>query len=58
LKGNAMLYPNDTEINEITDATIDHHLVLDGTVSLEESDDETIPRIKGLVELFGDFLGD
>jgi len=53
-----MLYPNDTETSEITAATVDHHLILDGTVSLEETDDESIPRIKGLVELFGDFLRD
>jgi len=52
-----MLYRNDTETNEFTDATIEHHLILDGTVSLEDADDESVPRIKGLVELFGDFLG-
>ncbi|HUV20174.1 MAG TPA: hypothetical protein VMZ32_00165 [Gammaproteobacteria bacterium] len=32
-------------------------LVLDGTVHLDYSDDEQIPRVKGLLELLGEYIG-
>lgn len=53
-----MYYPKDAELNEVTDISTEHHLILDGTVSLDNADDESIPRIRGLVELFNDFFGD
>ena len=53
-----MYYPDETKTDDFTDPTIDHKLLLDGTVSLEDGDDETIPRVRGLVELISDYLGD
>ena len=53
-----MTYYNDTESGELTDFGNDHQLVLDGTVYMDEFEEDAVPRIKGLVELFGDFLGD
>ena len=53
-----MYYPKDTELNEITDISAEHHLIRDGTVNLEDLDDDSIPRVRGLIELFHDFLGD
>jgi len=53
-----MYYPKDAELSEITETGGEHNLILDGTVSLDDSDDESIPRVRGLVELFQDFLGD
>ena len=50
-----MFYLVDTEQEENTDKT-DNHLVLDGTVNLDYSDDE--PRVKGLIELLSWYYGD
>ena len=52
-----MYYPKDTEMNDITDFTVEHHLILDGTVHLDDDNDDSIPCIRGLVELFSDYLG-
>ena len=52
-----MYDPNENELNDVTDITDEPHLVLDGTVSLDDYDDDSVPRIRGLVELFNDFLG-
>ena len=51
-----MFYPEDTEPKEHTDRTEDGHLVLDGTVYLDFSDKDQIPRIKGLIELLNQYL--
>ena len=53
-----MNYPKDAELKEITDTGAEHNLILDGTVSLDDTDDDSIPRVRGLIELFNDFLGD
>jgi len=53
-----MYYPTDTEMNDITDFNLEHHLILDGTVNLDDDNDDSIPHIRGLVELFCDYLGD
>ncbi len=53
-----MFYTNDTDTSEATDINGDHHLILDGTVHMDDIEDISVPRIKGLVELFGDYFGD
>ncbi len=52
-----MIHPEDTESKEDTDATEDQHLVLDGTVNLDYSDEDQVPRVKGLVELLNQYFG-
>jgi len=49
-----MSYPEDTESEE--DTTEDQHLVLDGTVNLDYSDEDQVPRVKGLVELLNQYF--
>lgn len=51
-----MFYFEDKEPKEKTDTTEDQHLVLDGTVYLDYSDDDQIPRIKGLIELLNKYF--
>jgi hypothetical protein len=51
-----MYYPNESELDDITELSSEHHLVLDGTVSLDDYDDDSIPRIRGLVELISDYF--
>ena len=46
-----MLNIENTEIEKKAEKTQDQHLVLDGTVNLDYSDDDKIPRVKGLIEL-------
>ena len=53
-----MDYATYTDSNEISEITADHHLLLDGTVSLDGADEDSIPRVKGLVELVLDYFGD
>ena len=53
-----MYYATETDSNETNDICVDHNLVLDGTVSLEDNDEDSIPRVRGLIEIFNDFLGD
>jgi hypothetical protein len=45
----------DKEAKQPADTAGDHHLVLDGTVNLDYSDDE-VPQVKGLIELLQDYL--
>jgi len=52
-----MHYPEDTEPKEHTNKTEDQHLVLDGTANLDYSDEDKIPRVKGLIELLNEYLG-
>jgi hypothetical protein len=42
---------------DIEDMIQDQPLVLDGTVNLDYSEDEPAPRIKGLIELVGEYAG-
>ena len=51
-----MNYPADTESKVSTDATYDQPPVLDGTANLDYSDDDEIPRIKGLIELLTQYF--
>jgi len=50
-----MLNIENTEIEKKAEKTQDQHLVLDGTVNLDYSDDDKIPRVKGLIELLSQF---
>lgn len=52
-----MNYPEDARPAENADTTEEQHLVLDGTANLDYSEDDQVPRIKGLVELLSQFLG-
>ena len=55
LKGILMFYPEETEPKK--DTAEDQHLILDGTVNLDYSDDD-VPRVKGLIELLSQFFSD
>ena len=50
-----MYYPEDAEPKEHADTTEDQHLVLDGTVNLDYSDDD-VPHVKGLIELLNQYF--
>lgn len=52
-----MLNIEHTEIEEKAEKVQDQHLVFDGTVSLDDSDDDQIPRVKGLIELLKEYFG-
>jgi len=52
-----MTHPENTEAKENTDANKDESLVLDSTANTEYSDDDQIPRVKGLIELLSRYLG-
>ena len=45
------------EIEEMDDMIEGQPLVLDGTVNLDYSDCEQAPRVKGLIELVGEYAG-
>jgi len=47
-----------TETEGNAEKTEDQHLVIDGTVYLDDSDDDQIPRVKGLIELLNQYFGD
>ncbi|MDH3220287.1 MAG: hypothetical protein OEO19_12205 [Gammaproteobacteria bacterium] len=51
-----MTYSENTGAKENTDTNEDQHLVLDGTVNPDYSDDDQIPRVKGLIELLAQYL--
>ncbi len=53
-----MLNIENTEKEEKAEKIQDQHLILDGTVSLDASDDDQIPRVKGLIELLNQYFGD
>ena len=52
-----MSYPQDAEPRDYADKA-DNHLVFDGTVHLDYSDDNQVPRVKGLIELLNQYFGD
>ena len=52
-----MFYPEDAEPKDHADK-VDNHLIFDGTVNLDYSDDNQVPRVKGLIELLNQYLGD
>ena len=51
-----MIYPEDKERKENTDSTEDQYLVLDGTANLDYSDDDQVPRVKGLIKLVSQYF--
>ena len=53
-----MYSPNDSDAIEASDLTVERRLILDGTVHMEELEDVSIPRVKGLVELLSDLFRD
>ncbi len=53
-----MLNIENTEIEEKAEKTEDQRLILDGTVNLDDSDDDQIPRVKGLIELLNQYFSD
>jgi hypothetical protein len=53
-----MLNIKNTELEKKAEKTQDQYLVLDGTVNLDDSDDDQIPRVKGLIELLNQYFGD
>ena len=52
-----MTYPENTETKENTDVNRDQHLIPDDTANTEFSDDDQIPRVKGLIELLNQYFG-
>ena len=52
-----MFYPEDAEPKDHADKP-DNHLIFDGTVNLDYLDDNQVPRVKGLIELLNQYLGD
>lgn len=52
-----MFYLEDAEPKDYADKE-DNHLIFDGTVNLDYSDDNQVPRVKGLIELLNQYLGD
>ena len=57
MKGVLMTYPENTETKENNDVNRDQHLIPDDTASKENSDDDQIPRVKGLIELLNQYFG-
>ena len=53
-----MVESEDANTQPKDDARDNGHLILDGTASLDYSDDEQVPRVKGLVELIKQYLGE
>ena len=51
-----MNYPETTEAPRSEASEEQQRLVLDGTVHIEEPEEEPAPRVKGLIELFNQFL--
>ena len=53
-----MSYPTDQETKEKADTIERSHPDLDDSVSLNQPDDDQIPRIKGLIELLNQYFSD
>ena len=52
-----MTYPENMELKEKTEINRDQHLIPDDKASTEFSDDDQIPRVKGLIELLNQYFG-
>ena len=52
-----MIYPEEIDKKEQVDTADKQNLVLDGTANLDYSDDEQVPRVKGLIELLNQYFG-
>ncbi len=53
-----MVQSEDAKTQADDDAREDGHLILDGTANLDYSEDEQVPRVKGLIELVKQYLGE
>ncbi len=53
-----MFYQGNTELEDMTETTLDPQLVLDGTVNLDYSSEDDAPRVKGLIELINEYIRD
>ena len=51
-----MNYPENNQAKPTDGSGNQQKLVLDGTVHIEEPEDEPAPRVRGLVELFSQFI--
>jgi len=49
-----MFYPEDAEPKDYADKAENQHLIFDGTVNLDYSEDD-VPQVKGLIELLSQF---
>ncbi len=52
-----MNYPENNEGKPADPVKDQQKLILDGTVHIEEAEDERAPRVRGLIELFNEFFG-
>lgn len=53
-----MRYPEENEKRDKSEAAEKQRLLLDGTANLDYPDDEQVPRVRGLIELFNLYFGD
>lgn len=56
MQGVFMTYPENTETKENTDVNRDRHLIPDDATRMENSDDDQVPRVKGLIELLNQYF--
>ena len=56
-QGFVMQHPENTEKKDNSNTDDRQRLVLDGTVNLDYSDEEQVPRVKGLIELLNQYFG-
>ena len=56
MQGVFMTYPENTETRENTDVNRDRQLIPDDAANMENSDDDQIPRVKGLIELLNQYF--
>ena len=52
-----MHYPEDADTTDNSEHTTERPLLFDGTAHLDDSDDDRVPRVKGLIELFNLYFG-
>ena len=56
MQGVLMTYPENTETKENNGVNRDRHLIPDDAASVENPDDDQIPRVKGLIELLNQYF--
>lgn len=52
-----MFHPTENESEALTETDDGQYLVLDGTVNLDDADEDQVPRVRGLIEILEQFLG-
>jgi hypothetical protein len=52
-----MFHPEEYETEASTATDDGQYLVLDGTVNLDDADEDQVPRVRGLIEILEQFLG-